>query len=139
MDRFSTRRVDTTREPYLQLARDANLWRDPGSVLGSALFNQLVRVHALATSVARRREIDVPVSLLTIGHRYDVKTRATLEEYRERMTSPDRLLAATLDQLLDAMSTPTVDPAQLRMTDGLRRRYVNEHESESAWRAVSGA
>lgn len=139
MDRFSTRRVDTTREPYRIIAREADLWRDPNSVLGSAQFNQLVRVHALAASVARRRGIDAPITFLAIGHKGDVKTWTTLDDYREQMALPERLVVATLNGLLDAMSSSALDATQLRQANDLRRRYVNEHESDAAWSAFGPA
>lgn len=139
MDRFSSRRVDTSREPYRRIARDANLWSDPTSVLGKHTFNQLVRVHALAVSVGLGWGSHAPITFLTIGHRADAKTWSVLDAYRRQLIASDRMVMATLDELLDAMSAATADPVQLQDTDDLRRRYVNEYESDEAWSRFGGA
>ncbi|MEV0902496.1 hypothetical protein [Actinoplanes sp. NPDC049802] len=139
MDRFSSRQVNTSREPYRRIARDVNLWSDPTFVLGSHTFNQLVRVHALAVSVGLGRGSHVPVTLMTIGHRADAKTWSTLDAYRTQLTASERMVMATLDELLNAMSAATIDSLQLRETDDLRRRYVNEHESGEAWSRFGGS
>jgi len=87
-DRFNSRRVNTSTPRYRELARRSGLWHDPLRVLTYRRVNQLVRIHALATSYGLSVGINKPASLLVLAHELDGVAGDVVDEYGRCVTGP---------------------------------------------------
>jgi hypothetical protein len=132
-DRFSTRRVDVTREPYVELAKTADLWKDPSRVLRCQLFNQLVRIDALASSTSMSFGSTQPVTFLAVVHEDDEKAMEVLHRYGTELNAPGRLHVVSLRRFVGSMKQAVYDDTQDKVVNRLHTRYVNESASASLW------
>lgn len=82
VDRFNSRHVDIATAPYRELARRSGLWTVSPEALTDRRVNQLVRIHALATSYALSLDIAAPVSLLVLTHELDISAGQVIGDYQ---------------------------------------------------------
>lgn len=87
-DRFNSRLVNISTPSYHKLARRSGLWPEPSQVLSNRRLNQLVRIHALATSHGLAIDVGVPASLLVLAHELDTTAGTVVDEYKRCVAGP---------------------------------------------------
>lgn len=132
VDRFNSRIVEIDRPRYRALAATTGLWAEPSRALAQRNLNQLVRCHALAASVAMRREGELPC--LVVVHRADDAGASQLVgEYSSTMSNSDHLRAVTLEDVVRTMLSEARSREQRRISNDLLLRYCLEDESKESW------
>lgn len=139
-DRFNSRRVDVSREPYRALAAKSGLWLDADSTLRDQRVNQLVRCHALVTSLAWRASArESTPSMLVLHHEADRRAEATVRLYQSQVTASDAVRSASLSGFIRTMVDRARNDEQRRAAQDLHLRYAGEEASERLWRATRAA
>lgn len=140
-DRFNSRRVNIDRAPYRRLATAKPIWRDIDGVLQATEVNQLVRCHALAAALSDDLAgCHAPVpTLLVLHHAADMNAATTIARYRTHLCQTMLTQGITHRAFISALYTEAKSPAQRQAARTLQLRYIDENESELAWRLYSNS
>lgn len=136
-DRFDSRQVAITSEPYRRLADARGLWADVDMFDLQANCNQLTRCDALGMAwAASKQGVVLPPLVLVVHHQSDQRAMKAVAEYRLRLVTPHRVQALTLEVALAIMRSTAEDQSQRSIAHGVLLRYGSDSLSEPLWREL---
>jgi hypothetical protein len=135
-DRFNSRYLPVAENPkYRALAEKTGLWSLDCSQTQLRAINQLLRCHALATSMWTTKKTNTDAPLLAVVHHADDPSALKITNlYRSALRMPHLLKAMTLNHLLDAMQQNAPSQKKAEIVEELKVRYLDHSLSEAAWR-----
>lgn len=109
------------------------------SQLDSVPHNQLWRDHLLAVALHNHSESKyTDGQLMLIAPRDDEACWSAAREYQRLLRTNDTsFLDLTLDSFVDLIAAGIESPDEVTWLADFRRRYINLHESEVAWKRMS--
>lgn len=133
-DRFNSRAIDLRNDSYFRLIEAAGVWYSNVSLEPRSATNQLLRCHALATSL----------SLVSFGHSETTFILLTLDdddlataiaaEYSQDLLDPTRFVHLSWTEFFAHFLTSDDRTGLARR---LHDRYIGWDLSESAWRSMT--
>lgn len=133
-DRFNSRAIDLRTDPYIELIEASNVWGSKVSLEPRSATNQLLRCHALATSLSLVSfgHTDTTFILLTLDD--DDLATVIAEEYSGNLMDPTRFIHLKWTNFFEQFQAVNDRSGLARR---LRGRYVDWDLSEPAWRSLT--
>lgn len=137
MDRFNSRAVNLRTEPYREIMKSSGVWNENMDLEPRSLTNQLLRCHALATSVSRAEFNQTKTTFILLTLREDHAANSIADMYRRGLSEPERFIHLHWEDFLGTFQSVATKKGTRDTAERLQRRYVRWEDSESVWQSFT--
>lgn len=133
-DRFNSRAIDLRTDAYRGLIEAAGLWHSKVSLEPRSATNQLLRCHALATSLSLVSFDHSDTTLILVTLDDDDLATAIAEKYSQTLLDPKRFVHLSWAEFLERFLTAE---RRTGIARALHDRYIGWDLSEPAWLSMT--